>query len=80
VDGCGDAGSLAWWPANDDLSSFCVRCKSPHVVMHRDAREATAEEGAPAFIDLDELHGTEPAGGMESEGVSADAGEQVGDS
>ncbi len=46
--------------------------------MHGDAREAPRQEGTPALVELDELHGSE-ASSMEPESMSADAGEEVGD-
>lgn len=47
--------------------------------MHRNAWEAVSEQPPAAFVELDELHGSEVAGGVEAEGVSADVAEKVED-
>ncbi len=77
VHGCGNAGGLAWRTANNDI---CPPAGvGPHVIMDGDSWEMMGEQSAPAWLNLDELHNSEAAGGFEADGVAADVAEKVED-
>jgi hypothetical protein len=72
-----NARVLAGRTTDDDIAWSAV--KSPHVVMQWDAGKLVGEQSSPMLVDLDELHGSEPAGGVEADGMTADVAEEVED-
>ncbi len=73
VHGGGNAGTLAWRTANNDICAPAG--EGAHVIVDWGAGEMVGEQSLPAGLDLDELDNPEAARGAEAESVPADVAE-----